>query len=108
MTAVTTTPERQLGSVFLLALGAAACFGLGGPFVKPLLAAGWTPSAAVLWRVGGAALILAVPAALSLRGRWHVLRRNVGTVVLYGIFAVIAAQLCFTVRSSTCLWELLC
>ncbi|MCJ1702253.1 MULTISPECIES: DMT family transporter [unclassified Rathayibacter] len=90
-----TAPPRQLGSGFVLALSAAAAFGLGGPFVKPLLEAGWSPSAAVLWRAGGAALILAIPAALSLRGRWHVLRRNLGTVGLYGVFAVIAAQLCF-------------
>ncbi|TCL85432.1 MULTISPECIES: DMT family transporter [unclassified Rathayibacter] len=90
-----TAPPRQLGSGLLLALTAAAAFGLGGPFVKPLLEAGWSPSAAVLWRAGGAALILAIPAALSLRGRWHVLRRNLGTVGLYGVFAVIAAQLCF-------------
>ncbi|MBF4461469.1 MULTISPECIES: EamA family transporter [unclassified Rathayibacter] len=99
MTAVTSpaaavTP-RHLGSGLALALAASAAFGLGGPFVKPLLEAGWSPAAAVLWRAGGAALILAIPAALSLRGRWHVLRRNVGTVALYGIFAVIAAQLCF-------------
>ncbi|WKK72133.1 DMT family transporter [Rathayibacter oskolensis] len=88
-------PPRRLGSGLVLALAAAAAFGLGGPFVKPLLEAGWTPAAAVLWRAGGAALILAIPAALSLRGRWHVLRRNLGTIALYGVFAVIAAQLCF-------------
>lgn len=98
MTSSATTlapPTRRLGSGLVLALAAAAAFGLGGPFVKPLLEAGWTPAAAVLWRAGGAALILAVPAALSLRGRWHVLRRNLGTIGLYGVFAVIAVQLCF-------------
>ena len=89
------TPPRRLGSGLALALAAAAAFGLGGPFVKPLLEAGWTPSAAVLWRAGGAALVLAVPAALSLRGKGHVLRRNLGTIGLYGVFAVVAAQLCF-------------
>ncbi|PTL72894.1 EamA family transporter [Rathayibacter caricis DSM 15933] len=91
----TTAPPRRLGSGLVLALAAAAAFGLGGPFVKPLLEAGWTPSAAVLWRAGGAALVLAIPAALSLRGKAHVLRRNLGTIGLYGVFAVVAAQLCF-------------
>lgn len=91
----TSAPPRHLGPGLVMALAAAAAFGLGGPFVKPLLEAGWTPAAAVLWRAGGAALILAVPAAVSLRGRWHVLRRNLGVVALYGVFAVIAAQLCF-------------
>jgi drug/metabolite transporter (DMT)-like permease len=90
-----TAPPRRLGSGLVLALAAAAAFGLGGPFVKPLLEAGWTPSAAVLWRAGGAALVLAIPAALSLRGKGHVLRRNLGTIGLYGVFAVVAAQLCF-------------
>lgn len=94
-TAVTTVPTRRLSSGLLFALAASAAFGLGGPFVKPLLEAGWTPAAAVLWRAGGAALILAIPAILSLRGRRHVLRRNLGTIAIYGIFAVIASQLCF-------------
>ncbi|PPG32904.1 MULTISPECIES: DMT family transporter [unclassified Rathayibacter] len=88
-------PARRLGSGLVAALAASAAFGLGGPFVKPLLEAGWTPASAVLWRAGGAALILAIPAVLSLRGRWPVLRRNLGTIALYGVFAVIAAQLCF-------------
>ncbi|QHF22190.1 EamA family transporter [Rathayibacter sp. VKM Ac-2762] len=88
-------PARRLGSGLVAALAASAAFGLGGPFVKPLLEAGWTPASAVLWRAGGAALILAIPALLSLRGRWPVLRRNLGTIALYGVFAVIAAQLCF-------------
>ncbi|PPF58435.1 EamA family transporter [Rathayibacter sp. AY1C2] len=88
-------PARRLGSGLAAALAASAAFGLGGPFVKPLLEAGWTPASAVLWRAGGAALILAIPAVLSLRGRWPVLRRNLGTIALYGVFAVIAAQLCF-------------
>ncbi|PPF29383.1 MULTISPECIES: DMT family transporter [unclassified Rathayibacter] len=88
-------PARRLGSGLVAALAASAAFGLGGPFVKPLLEAGWTPASAVLSRAGGAALILAIPAVLSLRGRWPVLRRNLGTIALYGVFAVIAAQLCF-------------
>ncbi|PPF26013.1 EamA family transporter [Rathayibacter rathayi] len=87
---------RRLGSGLVIALAASAAFGLSGPFVKPLLEAGWTPAAAVLWRAGGAAVILAIPAVLSLRGRRHVLRRNLGTIALYGVFAVLAAQLCFS------------
>ncbi|AND15611.1 EamA/RhaT family transporter [Rathayibacter tritici] len=88
-------PARHLGSGLVVAVAASAAFGLGGPFVKPLLEAGWTPAAAVLWRAGGAAVILAIPAILSLRGRRRVLRRNLGTIALYGVFAVVAAQLCF-------------
>lgn len=86
---------RRLGSGLLIALAAAAAFGLGGPFVKPLLEAGWTPAAAVLWRTAGAAVILAVPAIHQLRGRWFILRRYARTFIAYGIFAVVCAQLCF-------------
>ncbi|NQX12602.1 DMT family transporter [Microbacteriaceae bacterium VKM Ac-2855] len=89
------TQPRRLGSGLVIALLAAGAFGMGGPFVKPLLEAGWTPGAAVLWRVAGASAILAIPALIQLRGRWSILRRNAGTFVAYGIFAVVGAQLCF-------------
>src|SRR6266498_1083194 len=45
--------------------------------------------------VGVAALLLAVPAALSLRGNWHVLRRNLGMIGVFGLLAVAGAQACF-------------
>ncbi|NQX25985.1 DMT family transporter [Microbacteriaceae bacterium VKM Ac-2854] len=89
------TPPRRLGSGLVIALLAAGAFGMGGPFVKPLLEAGWTPGAAVLWRVAGAAVILAIPALIQLRGRRWILRRNLGTFFAYGVFAVIGAQLFF-------------
>jgi drug/metabolite transporter (DMT)-like permease len=88
-------PSRRLGSGLLIALVAAASFGLSGPFVKPLLEAGWTPGAAVLWRTAGASVILVVPAIFALKGRWGILRRNLGTFFLYGIFAVLGSQLCY-------------
>lgn len=89
------TPPRRLGSGLVIALLAAGAFGMGGPFVKPLLEAGWTPGAAVLWRVAGAAVILSIPALVVLRGRWGILRRNLRTFLVYGVFAVIGAQLFF-------------
>lgn len=78
-----------------LAVLAAFAFGVGGPFVRPLLDAGWTSSAAVLARCAGTALVLAVPALVLLRGRWGVLRRNAGTIAAYGLFAVVGVQLLF-------------
>lgn len=78
-----------------LAVLAAFAFGVGGPFVRPLLDAGWSSSAAVLARCAGTALVLAVPALVLLRGRWRVLARNAGTVVAYGLFAVVGVQLLF-------------
>lgn len=78
-----------------LAVLAAFAFGVGGPFVRPLLDAGWTSSAAVLARCAGTFLALAIPAIVLLRGRWGVLLRNAGTLLAYGVFAVVGTQLLF-------------
>jgi drug/metabolite transporter (DMT)-like permease len=78
-----------------LALASAAFFGSSGAFASSLLAAGWTPGAAVTARVAVAALVLTLPAVLALRGRVGQLRRAGGTIALYGVFAVAGAQLCY-------------
>ncbi|BAS11658.1 conserved hypothetical protein [Arthrobacter sp. Hiyo4] len=44
-------------------------------------------------RLTGAALILAVPAVLALRGRWYQLRDNWVTISLFGLIGVAACQL---------------
>ncbi|MDT5366273.1 MAG: hypothetical protein QOC62_704, partial [Mycobacterium sp.] len=46
----------RLGIAF--AVGSALTFGMSGPFAKALMAAGWTPNAAVTARLAGAALAL--------------------------------------------------
>ena len=46
-------------------------------------------------RLGGSAVLLAVPAVLQLRGRWALLRRQAGTVVVYGVVAIAGGQLCY-------------
>src|SRR4051795_7785708 len=78
-----------------LALVSAATFGTSGTFARSLIDAGWSAGAAVAVRVGAAALLLAAPAVLGLRGRWHVARRSVGQVGLFGLLAVGGAQLGF-------------
>ncbi|GAB3406202.1 EamA family transporter [Flindersiella endophytica] len=78
-----------------LAVLSAFTFSTSGSFARSLTAAGWTPGAAVAIRIGIAALVLAVPAAVSLRGRWGVLRRNLGMVAVYGLVAVAGCQLFF-------------
>ncbi|RIX27541.1 EamA family transporter [Amnibacterium setariae] len=78
-----------------LAVLAAFAFGVGGPFVRPLLESGWSSTAAVLCRCLGTVLVLAIPALVLLRGRWSVLRRNAWTIVAYGAFAVAGVQLLF-------------
>ncbi|UQU62857.1 DMT family transporter [Couchioplanes caeruleus] len=78
-----------------LALLSAATFGTSGTFARSLIDAGWSAGAAVAVRVGVAALILAVPAVLALRGRWGVARRSLADVGLFGLLAVGGAQLGF-------------
>lgn len=82
-----------LASGLGIALFSSAVFGISGSFAKALLETGWTPGAAVTARLTGAALILAIPAMLALRGRWHQLRDNWLTIVLFGLVGVAACQL---------------
>ena len=44
-------------------------------------------------RISIAALVLAVPGLISMRGRWHILRRQGAMVAAYGVIAVAGAQL---------------
>lgn len=82
-----------LGSGLGIALFSSAVFGLSGSFAKALLETGWSPGAAVTARLTGAALILAIPAILALRGRWYQLRDNWVTISLFGLIGVAACQL---------------
>jgi drug/metabolite transporter (DMT)-like permease len=75
-----------------LAVLSAATFGTSGSFASSLMAAGWTPGAAVLMRIGIAALILTVPAVISLRGRWRQVRGALPAVTCYGVVAVGGCQ----------------
>lgn len=76
-----------------LAIGAAFAFGMSGAWARGLIDAGWTPGAAVTARIWVAALVLLIPTILSLRGRWGLLRRNIGMIAAYGLLAVTATQL---------------
>jgi drug/metabolite transporter (DMT)-like permease len=83
------------GAGLSLALLSAATFATSGSFAGSLLAAGWTPLAAVTVRVVVAAVVLTVPALLALRGHGARLRRGAGTTLVYGVAAVAGAQLCY-------------
>lgn len=87
--------RARVGAGLLLAMASAASFGLSGSLAKSLIDAGWTPGAAVTVRILGSVLVLAVPAYVALRGRWHLLRGNAGFMSAYGLAAVATAQLCF-------------
>jgi drug/metabolite transporter (DMT)-like permease len=86
---------RSTGVGFALALLSAATFSTSGSFARSLTEAGWSPAAAVAARIIAATLILAVPTAIALRGRWASLRRNLSTVTVYGLVAVAGCQVFF-------------
>jgi drug/metabolite transporter (DMT)-like permease len=91
----TTRPTARTASGLVLALLSAASFGLSGPLAKGLIDAGWTAGAAVTARVLLAAAVLLVPAAIALRGRWSLVRRNLGLITAYGVIAVAGCQLAY-------------
>ncbi len=80
---------------FAFAALAAASFGLSGALASSLLDAGWSPAALVLCRIVVGALVLAGPAVVSLRGRWHLLRVHAPLLVAYGLVAVAGCQLAY-------------
>ncbi len=86
---------RSVGAGVWFALASAATFGTSGPFAKALLAEGWSSAAVVLLRVTGAALVLAVPTAVALRGRWHLARANMRAILAYGAVAVAGCQVAY-------------
>ena len=77
-----------------LALLSSAAFATSGSFAASLIAAGWSPGAAVTGRVAVAALVLTVPALLHLR-RHRATWASARTLLVYGVLAVAGAQLCF-------------
>src|SRR5262245_64882512 len=102
---MTTTIARSLprplisgSSVGLaLALLSAASFSTAGSFARALTEAGWSPAAAVAARISAAAVMLAIPGIVAMRGRWGSLRGGGVTVVLYGLVGVAGGQECFFV-----------
>ena len=95
-TTVPVGPGRgRLGAGVGFAVVSAFSFGLSGSLAKGLVEAGWSSGAAVTVRVAVAALALLVPAVVSLRGRWHLLRDNLGLVTGYGLVAVAGCQLTY-------------
>lgn len=83
----------RLGMLF--AAASAITFGTSGPLAKSLMEAGWSPTAAVVARLAGGAAVLAVAATLIRPGWVRQAREHARTIVLYGIFPVAGAQLCY-------------
>ncbi|MFV0426431.1 MAG: EamA family transporter [Beutenbergiaceae bacterium] len=79
----------------LLALASALTFGTAGTLASGLIDSGWSPAAAVTWRVTIATAVLAIPAAIELRGRWQILRRGWRTIVGFGLVGIAMTQLAY-------------
>jgi drug/metabolite transporter (DMT)-like permease len=83
------------GAGLVFALLSAATFATSGPLASALIAAGWSPAAAVTGRIAMAALVLTIPALLALRRARGALRRSAGPVLVYGTVAVGGCQLAY-------------
>ncbi len=93
---MSTTQKRdqfRLGLVF--ATASAFTFGMSGPLAKALMVAGWSPTAAVAARLAGGAFVLAIVATIVKPDWVSQAREHAKTVVIYGLFPVAGAQLCY-------------
>jgi drug/metabolite transporter (DMT)-like permease len=79
----------------VIALVAAASFGMSGAFIKPLLEAGWSPAAAVTVRALFGGIVLAPFALVSLRGNRPALWRARWRVLGMGLIGVAGCQLAY-------------
>jgi len=88
-----TRSSTSLGLV--IAVIAAATFGLSGALAKPVLESGWSPAAAVTVRVLIGGVALAPVAVMSLRGRWAALWRARWRVLAMALIGVAGTQLAY-------------
>lgn len=87
--------RRRQRAGLVMATTSAAAFGSSGPMGKALIEAGWSSGAAVLVRIGGAAILLVAATLVVHGGRLHLTRRSLRTLVIYGIVPVAGVQLAF-------------
>lgn len=89
------TARPGAGAGLGLALVSAFAFGLSGALARPLLDNGWSAGGVVLLRIAVGALAVLPLGVRAMRGRWHLLRPALPTLVLYGGLAVAGAQFCY-------------
>ncbi|WP_137843678.1 DMT family transporter [Microbacterium sp. 2FI] len=79
----------------LMAIASALAFSSSGPFIKPLLEAGWSLGAALLVRMGVAGLILSPALFLAIRRQRGFLGRHWRLILGFGLMPVLGCQLFF-------------
>jgi drug/metabolite transporter (DMT)-like permease len=87
--------RARLSAGLAFAVVSALAFGMAGALGRGLLDTGWSAGAITLVRVGLATAVLTPFGLAALRGRWGVLRRNLGLLAAYGTIAVAGAQFCY-------------
>jgi drug/metabolite transporter (DMT)-like permease len=90
-----TMPRLSTSAGLGVAVFSALSFGTSGVFIKPLLEAGWSPTAAVTTRALIAGLVLMPIALISLRGRWSALSRGRWRILGMGLIGVASTQLTY-------------
>src|SRR4051794_151084 len=90
-----TTSARLRTSGLVMAVASALAFSSSGPFIKPLLEAGWSIGAALLVRMGVAGLVLAPAVVLAIRRERSFLRRHWRLILGFGLTAVAGCQIFF-------------
>lgn len=80
---------------FLLAIGSAASFALSGIFASALMQSGWSAGAATTARITFSSIVLLGPTLVLMRGRWDLVRRAWGQLLVFGLLAVAGCQLAF-------------
>jgi drug/metabolite transporter (DMT)-like permease len=90
-----TIVNRSYASGLALAVTSAASFGLSGSLARSLLDLGWSPTAVVVIRAGGAFLLLLGPTLFLLRRIGLPTGRQTVRILAYGVVAIAVAQLCY-------------
>jgi drug/metabolite transporter (DMT)-like permease len=90
---VAVAPRTAVG--VLLAIASALTFGLSGSFASSLFDTGWTPGTTALVRSAVGACVALPFGLVALRGRWRLVRANLGLLTAYGLLAVTGAQFCY-------------
>src|SRR5688572_4291116 len=79
---------RLRTSGLVMGVASALAFSSSGPFVKPLLEAGWSLGAALLVRMGVAGLVLSPALFLAMRRQRGFLRRHWRLIAGFGLMPV--------------------
>lgn len=82
-------------SGIIMAVASALAFSSSGPLVKPLLEAGWSLSAALVVRMGLAALVLSPALVRAIRRERGFVRRHAWSLLAFGLIPVAGCQLLF-------------